>query len=87
MNEWTIFLVVGELLVFIITIVKPLLKLNTTMVKLNDSITRLDKSFDKLSDKNDESHKRMWSKLDEHEDVLNEHETEIQILKRMRDEK
>ena len=87
MNEWTIFLVIGEILVFIVAVVTPMMKLNTTIVKLNDSIERLDKSFDKLSNKNDESHKRIWNKLDEHDVVINDHETEIQILKSRRDEK
>lgn len=80
MNEWTIFLVIGELLVFIVTVVKPLITLNTTIVKLNDSIKQLDKSFEKLSTKNDESHKRMWKELDSHEDKINDHETRIKII-------
>lgn len=83
MNEWGIFIAIGEIVIFVVAIITPMMKLNTTIVKLNDAIDRLDSAFNKLSDKNDESHDRMWKQIDHLDDVTNDHERRIGILEKM----
>ena len=87
MNEWLVFITLGEILVFFVAIITPMLKLNTTIVKLNDAIDRLDKAFDSLSDKNDESHNRMWKKIDHHEEVIQDHERRLVVFEKMEERK
>lgn len=82
MNEWTVFLILGELIAFVIAVGTPILKLNTTITKLNDSINTLDKSFKETSKKNEESHKRIWSVMDEHADAINDHETRLVLIEK-----
>lgn len=87
MNEWLVFITLGEIFVFFIAIITPMLKLNTTIVKLNDAIDRLDDAFDSLSDKNDESHDRMWNEIGSHRDTINDHERRLVVIEKMEERK
>jgi hypothetical protein len=81
MNEWSIFLVIVEIVVFFITVGGIVVRLNTTIVRLNDSVESLNKSLEDLTVNNAKVHRILWERIDEHEETLNKHETEIQIIK------
>ena len=87
MNEWVIFVTIGEIVIFFIAIITPMIKLNTTIVKLNDAIDRLDERFDTLSTRNDVSHDRLWKEVGHLDDVSNDHEKRIVILEKMEERK
>lgn len=80
MTEWGVVLVIVTLLGFVSGIIAPLIKLNTAIVKLIDSVEALDKSLGDLTKSNTRTHKRIWDKLDEHDDKINDHETRLQLF-------
>lgn len=80
MTEWGVVLVIVTLLGFVTGIITPLIKLNTAIVKLIDSVEALDKSLGDLVESNTRTHKRIWDRLDEHSDKLNDHETKLIVL-------
>lgn len=80
MTEWGVVLVIVTLLGFVSGIVTPLIKLNTAIVKLIDSVDALDKSLGDVIESNTRTHKRMWDKLDEHSDKINDHETRLVLV-------
>ena len=80
MTEWGVVLVIVTLLGFVSGIVTPLIKLNTAIVKLIDSVDALDKSLGDLIESNTRTHKRIWDKLDEHDDKINDHETRLVVI-------
>lgn len=80
MTEWGVVLVIVTLLGFVSGIITPLIKLNTAIVKLIDSVNALDKSLGNLIESNTKTHKRIWDKLDEHDDKLNKHDTRLAVI-------
>lgn len=46
MSEWTIFVVLGAIVAFIISVTTPLLKLNSAIVKLTMAVENLNKQRD-----------------------------------------
>lgn len=80
MTEWGVVLVIVTLLGFVSGIIAPLIKLNTAIVKLIDSVEALDKSLEDLIESNTRTHKRIWDRLDEHSDKINEHETKLTLI-------
>ena len=65
--DWTIIAGVAALVGLIGGIVAPILKLNTSITELTVVVNGLAKNFDKLTDKNDDAHKEINEKLDDHE--------------------
>ena len=65
--EWTVIAGVAALVGLIGGIVAPILKLNTSITQLTVVVNGLAKGFDKLTDKNDDAHKEINEKLDDHE--------------------
>lgn len=65
--EWTVIAGVAALVGLIGGIVAPILKLNTSITELTVVVNGLAKNFDKLTDKNDDAHKEINEKLDDHE--------------------
>ena len=80
MTEWGVVLVIVTLLGFVSGIITPLIKLNTAIVKLIDSVNALDKSLGDLIESNTKTHKRIWDKLDEHDDKLSRHDTRLAVI-------
>ena len=80
MTEWGVVLVIVTLLGFVSGIITPLIKLNTAIVKLIDSVEALDKSLGDVIESNTRTHKRIWDKLEEHSDKINEHETKLIVI-------
>ena len=65
--DWTVIAGVAALVGLIGGIVAPILKLNTSITQLTVVVNGLAKGFDKLTDKNDDAHKEINVKLDDHE--------------------
>ena len=65
--DWTVIAGVAALVGLIGGIVAPMLKLNTSITQLTVVVNGLAKGFDKLTDKNDDAHKEINEKLDDHE--------------------
>ena len=65
--DWTVIAGVAALVGLIGGIVAPILKLNTSITQLTVVVNGLSKNFDKLTDKNDDAHKEINEKLDDHE--------------------
>ena len=82
MSEWNIFLIIGELAAFLVVVVPPIVKLNTSIVKLTESINHIEKDYKDAQLKNTESHRRIWDKNEEQDDRLEEHEIRINNLER-----
>ena len=84
MSEWTIVTVIVVLTGLMGAILKPIINLNSSITRLNESVSSLEKNIAGLTDRNSESHDKLWRKCDEHDDMLNSHETRLQILERDR---
>lgn len=80
MNEWG---VVGVLVVLVglgVTVVKPLLELNSSIVKLTARLDQLTGSLSDISDRNAKSHDRLWKHNEEQDALLDDHERRITVL-------
>ena len=82
MDRWEMFLAIGTLVSFIIAICGPMLKLNTTLTKLIDKAETLELSFKETRDRNSKTHERIFGELEDHEKVLNEHETRLRLMEK-----
>lgn len=80
MTEWGVVLVLVTVLGFISGIITPLIKLNTAIVRLTDAVETLDENLENLSKNNTKTHERIFSRLDEHEEMLNKHATQLIIV-------
>lgn len=61
-------------------VVKPLIANVKIMTELNESIKNLTEKFNAFEINNHDDHKRIWTKNDAQDDLLNEHETRITVL-------
>jgi hypothetical protein len=68
--SWEIFLGIGALLSFIISVSGPMLKLNTSITKLNSSVDVLKAAIDKIEDDNEKNFKELWEHNDEQDDTI-----------------
>ena len=82
MDKWEVFLVLGEVLALILLVGAPILKLNTTITKLMVHLEELTASYKQSETSNTKAHARIWDKLDEHDDMLNDHETRLQLMEK-----
>lgn len=80
MTEWGVVLVIVTLVGLFSGILAPIIKLNTAIVKLIDSVNALDKSLSALIESNTKTHKRIWDKLDEHDDNFKEIEIRLALI-------
>lgn len=65
-----------------IAIIKPILKLNTTIVNLIDSIDSLRSDYSETVKKNSDSHRKIWEHNGIQDKTINDHEIRIQILEK-----
>lgn len=84
MNEWMVVTVIVTLVGLVVAIVTPLIKLNTTITKLNTTVTVLEKNLEAVTTGNTESHKRIWTELDEHGDKLADQDKRITVIESKR---
>ena len=80
MTSWDVFLIIVAIVGFLITIMTPMLKLNTAITKLIDAVETLKKSFDTMLHSNSKSHERIWASIDEQDERLQDHEFRIKFL-------
>lgn len=78
--EWTVVTVIVVLVGLIAAVVKPLLSLNATITRLTESVNSLEKNIAGLTEKNDDSHDKLWEKNSAMDEKLNNHETRLQII-------
>ena len=89
MTEWQVFGVIVALVAFVTAIVRPVIKLNTSITRLTETTRHLTENIDRLvkdlaeqKEKSSESHRRIWAKNDEQDETLADHETRITILEK-----
>lgn len=80
MNEWGVVGVLVVLLGLGVTVVKPLLELNSSIVKLTARLDQLTGSLSDISDRNAKSHDRLWKHNEEQDAALDDHERRITVL-------
>lgn len=83
MTEWAVVGVIVVLVGLVASVVTPMLRLNTTIVKLTVQLEHLDKLFKDALDQNARAHERIWSKTDEQDKRLDDHERRIVHLEDM----
>lgn len=80
MTEWGVFLVIAALVSFIVAIITPMIKLNTTITKLTIKLDHLEKVFTESVRHTTKATERLWSKNDEQDKILGDHERRIQHI-------
>ena len=80
MSEWGVVGVIVTLVGFGVTVVKPLLSLNASIVKLTARLDQLAEGLGDVSDRNAKSHDRLWKRNEEQDAVLDDHERRITVL-------
>lgn len=78
--EWTVVTVMVVLAGLIASVVKPLVSLNTVITKLSASVDALAERINAFERRNQESHNRMYKRLDEDKDTLADHETRLTVI-------
>ena len=87
MNDWTIVSVIIALVGLFFTVGKPIINLNNNIVLLNANVAQntneLKEQKKELNEQKKDaikSHDELWEKNDKQDEVLQDHETRIQIL-------
>lgn len=80
MSEWQVFLVIGSLLGFTISIVTPIVKLNGNITRQTVTIERIADELKQQKSDGKQSRERIWNKLDEHSGQLAGHERRVSLL-------
>lgn len=83
MNEWTVVTVIAALVGLCASVIRPLICLNGTITKLTEAVNVLEKNISGLAAKNSESHAKIWEKVEEHDDLLNRHETRLMLIENL----
>ena len=82
MDEWTVVTAVVVLLGLIVTVAKPLISLNSTIISLTDAVKVLEKNLDSIAGKNSEQHARLWAHQGEQDKMLREHELRLSAIEK-----
>lgn len=80
MTEWGVVGVLVTVVGLFLTVGKPMLSLNTSIVKLQEEMKSVSRGISDLNEKNSGDHKRIWEKVDKHGGQLEDHEKRIQHL-------
>lgn len=67
-----------------ISIVTPILRLNTVITKLSATVDSLAKNLETLTSENTRSHARLHGRIDELEDTVGRHEVRLTVLESAR---
>lgn len=87
MTEWGVVGVIIALAGLGVTIIKPILTLNTSIVKLTERMEHVTGELNQLTDQNTENHRRIWLRIDEHEELLTDHERRLDHFENLEREK
>lgn len=86
MTEWTVVGVIVVIVGLIVTVTAPLISNTKAMTKLSDSIEHLsyrvskeEQELDEFKEKSSKSHKRIFDKLDNHENRIGDLEHKAKI--------
>ena len=82
MDEWTVVTAIVVLAGLIVTVAKPILSLNSTIISLTDAVKVLEKNLDSISGKNSEQHARLWAHEAEQDEKLREHEFRLRSIEK-----
>lgn len=82
MDEWTVVTAVVVLLGLIVTVAKPLISLNSTIIRLTDAVKVLEKNLDSIAGKNSEQHARLWAREAEQDEMLRDHEFRLRKMEK-----
>ena len=66
MTEWEVFGTLAALVAFVISIVSPIIKLNTTVTKLTTLVEQMAADLGSLTERNAQTHDRIFKTLDDH---------------------
>ena len=72
MNEWTVVTVITGLVGLFAALMKPLMKLNSTLTRLDESVTALKTEIETYINRHGESHRRLWTKINEQSEDINQ---------------
>ena len=78
--EWTVVTVLVTMAGLLISVMTPLLKLNSNIIRLNASVDTLTEEMEKYTIKNDQSHDRLWKKNAQQDATLQNHEQRLTVL-------
>lgn len=82
MNEWQVFLVIGEIAALLLLVGAPILKLNSTLTKLTTQMETQSEQFKEVNKANSTTHDKMQAHLEEHDEKLADHETRLQLIEK-----
>ena len=80
MTEWGVVGVLIALVGFGVTVVKPLLALNSSIVRLTSRLDQMTDNLSEISERNTKSHDRLWKKNEEQDATLDDREHRITVL-------
>lgn len=81
MTEWGVFGVISAIVVFGVCVGAPLLRLNSTITRLSTVLNMFQKQVDLDKQCNAQEHIAIWDEMEKHGDKINEHDTDIAVLK------
>ena len=81
MTEWGVFGVISAIVVFGVCVGAPLLRLNSTITRLSTVLSMFQKQVDEDKKTNTEEHIAIWDECEKQGIKINEHDTEIAVLK------
>lgn len=89
MTEWQVFGVIVALLGFVVAVVTPILKLNTSITKLTVTMESMSKDLINDREKSRDAHKNIWAGIEavekkntEQDLTLSNHEQRIKVLEK-----
>ena len=82
MSEWGVFGVIVALIGFAVSIVTPIIKLNTNITKLTVTLERMVKDVDNQRSSSHEAHRRLWAKNEEQDKRIEDHEKRLSLVER-----
>lgn len=80
MTEWSIVLMMGELIGLFALVARPILTLNKTITEFNTELKNMKEKVNSLECEKHEAHKELWIHNDEQDKELADHETRIRVL-------
>lgn len=88
-EEWKIFLTIGEIVALFFLVGKPILKLNGTLTKLNAELSQINQrvsaqetALKEQKEKASASHKDLWKHEAKQDEQLTDHEVRIKQLEK-----
>lgn len=82
MTEWGVVSVLIALVGLFITVGAPIIKLVASITKLNSTVQAIQMDLQELTEHNTASHSRIFSRLDGHDEKLQDHEIRISSIER-----